>query len=171
MGGNIRVESRPGEGSTFIVILQLRQADDESPIEESKPVSVLSSLYGISILLLDDDIRQLRITGEMLKRLGADCTLCTTSRELISQIREKSYDVLLTDIQMPEMDGYKATQAIRNLTDKDKACIPIIAMTANAFQEDAEKCIAVGMNAHLAKPLDIEKVMITICHLVKKKNE
>mgnify|MGYP002419952237 CR=1 FL=1 len=75
--------------------------------------------------------------------------------------------MILMDIQMPKMNGYKATQAIRRLPDKDKACIPIIAMTANAFQEDAEKCIAVGMNAHLAKPLDIEKVMITICHLVK----
>ena len=72
MGGNIRVESRPGEGSTFIVILPLREADEKSPIEENEPVSVISRLNGISVLLLDDDIRQLHITGEMLKRLGAD---------------------------------------------------------------------------------------------------
>ena len=139
MGGNIRVESRPGEGSTFIVILPLRQADDESPIEESKPVSVLSSLYGISILLLDDDIRQLRITGEMLKRLGADCTLCTTSRELISQIREKSYDVLLTDIQMPEMDGLEMLQSIRK--DFQISHIPAIILTTKNAEDAKTKAI------------------------------
>ena len=68
-------------------------------------------------------------------------------------------------------DGYTATKEIRSLERSDSKTIPIIAMTANAFQEDAEKCIAVGMNAHLAKPLDIEKVMLTICHLVENKNE
>ena len=74
-----------------------------------------------------------------------------------------TYDLILMDIQMPNMDGYQAAKYIRHLNDKKKAEIPIIAMTANAFQEDAEKCIAVGMNAHLAKPLDIEKVEQTIC--------
>lgn len=74
-----------------------------------------------------------------------------------------TYDMILMDIQMPNMDGYEATRCIRHLQDIKKAEIPIIAMTANAFQEDAEKCIAVGMNAHLAKPLDIEKVEQTIC--------
>ena len=80
----------------------------------------------------------------------------------ITKMPVGTYDMILMDIQMPRMDGYKATQTIRNLPDKDKACIPIIAMTANAFKEDAEKCIAVGMNAHLAKPLDIEKMKKTI---------
>ena len=77
------------------------------------------------------------------------------------------FDVILMDLMMPVMDGYTATRKIRELERSDAKTVPIIAMTANAFQEDAEKCIAVGMNAHLAKPLDIEKVMITICHLVK----
>lgn len=76
---------------------------------------------------------------------------------------DKIYDMILMDIQMPNMDGYEATKCIRHLQDIKKAEIPIIAMTANAFQEDAEKCIAVGMNAHLAKPLDIEKMEQTIC--------
>ena len=78
-----------------------------------------------------------------------------------------TYDRMLVDIQMPNMDGYEATKCIRHLQDIKKAEIPIIAMTANAFQEDAEKCIAVGMNAHLAKPLDIEKVKQTICKQVR----
>ena len=76
---------------------------------------------------------------------------------------DKIYDMILMDIQMPNMDGYEATKCIRHLQDIKKAEIPIIAMTANAFQEDAEKCIAAGMNAHLAKPLDIEKMEQTIC--------
>ena len=81
-----------------------------------------------------------------------------------------TFDAILMDLMMPVMDGYTATKKIRSLEHSDAKTIPIIAMTANAFQEDAEKCIAVGMNAHLAKPLDIETVMITICHLVKKKD-
>ena len=76
---------------------------------------------------------------------------------------DKIYDMILMDIQMPNMDGYEATKCIRHLQDIKKAEIPIIAMTANAFQEYAEKCIAIEMNAHLAKPLDIEKMEQTIC--------
>lgn len=80
---------------------------------------------------------------------------------------DKIYDMILMDIQMPNMDGYEATKCIRHLQDIKKAEIPIIAMTANAFREDKEKCLAAGMNAHLAKPLDIEKVEQTICKQVR----
>lgn len=90
--------------------------------------------------------------------------------ELFKEKPTGTFDAILMDLMMPVMDGYTATKKIRSLERLDAKTIPIIAMTANAFQEDAEKCIAVGMNAHLAKPLDIEKVMITICHLVKKKD-
>ena len=73
-----------------------------------------------------------------------------------------TYDMILMDIQMPKMDGYKATQAIRNLPDKDKACIPIIAMTANAFEEDKRDAIAAGMNGHIAKPIQVDKLAVDI---------
>ena len=73
------------------------------------------------------------------------------------------------DIQMPKMDGYKATQAIRNLPDKDKACIPIIAMTANAFEEDKRKAIAAGMNGHIAKPIQIDKLLSTLKAILAEK--
>ena len=73
-----------------------------------------------------------------------------------------TYDMILMDIQMPKIDGYKATQAIRNLPDKDKACIPIIAMTANAFAEDKRKTMEAGMDAHLSKPLNVQELMDTI---------
>ena len=91
--------------------------------------------------------------------------------ELFNNNPVGTFDAILMDIMMPVMDGLEAARQIRTLNRKDTKEIPIIAMTANAFQEDAEKCIAVGMNAHLAKPLNIEKMMTTICHLVKKKNE
>lgn len=164
MGGNIRVESRQGEGSTFIVILPLRQADEKSPIEKSKPVSVISRLNGISVLLLDDDIRQLRITGEMLKRLGADCTLCTTSRELIARIREKSYDVLLTDIQMPEMDGFSILELLRSSNIDCANTIPVIALTARV--DDDVNYLSCGFAGCIRKPFSIDKLFAGISGII-----
>lgn len=164
MGGNIRVESRRGEGSTFIVILPLRQADEKSPIEESKPVSVISRLNGISVLLLDDDIRQLRITGEMLKRLGADCTPCATSRELIARIREKSYDVLLTDIQMPEMDGFSILELLRSSNIDCANTIPVIALTARV--DDDVNYLSCGFAGCIRKPFSIDKLFAGISGII-----
>lgn len=164
MGGNIRVESRRGEGSTFIVILPLRQADEKSPIEESKPVSVISRLNGISVLLLDDDIRQLRITREMLKRLGADCTPCATSRELIARIREKSYDVLLTDIQMPEMDGFSILELLRSSNIDCANTIPVIALTARV--DDDVNYLSCGFAGCIRKPFSIDKLFAGISGII-----
>ena len=79
-----------------------------------------------------------------------------------------TYDVILMDIQMPKMDGYKATQEIRNLPDKDKACIPIIAMTANAFEEDKRDAIEAGMNGHVAKPIQVDKLLSTLVEITMK---
>ena len=76
--------------------------------------------------------------------------------------------MILMDIQMPRMDGYKATQAIRRLPDKDKACIPIIAMTANAFEEDKREAIAVGMNGHITKPIQVDKLLSTLAEIMMK---
>ena len=129
-----------------------------------------SSLRGKHILLAEDNelnaeiaIAILEETGLIIDRVedGIQCV------DRIEQMPAGTYDMILIDIQMPNMDGYEATKCIRHLQDIKKAEIPIIAMTANAFQEDAEKCIAVGMNAHLAKTLDIEKVEQTICKQVR----
>lgn len=164
IGGNIRVESRRGEGSTFIVILPLREADKKSPIEESKPVSAISKLNGISVLLLDDDTRQLRITGEMPKRLGADCTLCTTSRELIARIRGKSYDVLLTDIQMPEMDGFSILELLRSSNIDCANTIPVIALTARV--DDDVNYLSRGFAGCIRKPFSIDKLFAGISGII-----
>ena len=80
-----------------------------------------------------------------------------------------TYDMIFMDIQMPKMDGYKATRAIRNLPDKDKACIPIIAMTANAFEEDKKDAMAAGMNGHMAKPIQVEQLLSMLAEMMYKK--
>ena len=79
-----------------------------------------------------------------------------------------TYNMILMDIQMPKMDGYKATQEIRNLPDKDKACIPIIAMTANAFEEDKRDAIAAGMNGHIAKPIQVDKLLAILAEIIRQ---
>ena len=79
-----------------------------------------------------------------------------------------TYHMILMDIQMPKMDGYKATRVIRNLPDQDKACIPIIAMTANAFEEDKREAIAAGMNAHIAKPIQVEQLLSTLAEIIRQ---
>ena len=110
-------------------------------------------------------MRNREIACELLSSRGLIVETACDGVEAFERFRQSKngyYELILMDIQMPNMDGYKATKCIRNLQDKRKAELPIIAMTANAFQEDAEKCIAAGMNAHLAKPLDIEKVKMTI---------
>ena len=97
--------------------------------------------------------------------MGGTVEIAENGRIALEKFRDHQpgyYDYILMDVQMPEMDGYKATQAIRNLPDKDKACIPIIAMTANAFTEDKRKTMEAGMNAHLSKPLNVPELMDTI---------
>ena len=89
----------------------------------------------------------------------------------IMQMPVGTYDVILMDIQMPKMDGYKATQEIRNLPDKDKACIPIIAMTANAFEEDKRDAIAAGMNGHIAKPIQVDKLLSILSEVIRQQEK
>lgn len=119
------------------------------------------SLRGKHILLAEDNELNAEIAIAILEETGLIIEWVEDGVQCVNQIEQMpagTYDMILMDVQMPNMDGYEATKCIRHLQDIKKAEIPIIAMTANAFQEDAEKCIAVGMNAHLAKPLDIEKV-------------
>ena len=136
----------------------LQQTERENRYSDKKVLLVEDNELNaeIAIAILEE-------TGLIIDRVedGIQCV------DRIEQMPAGTYDMILMDIQMPNMDGYEATKCIRHLQDIKKAEIPIIAMTANAFQEDAEKCIAVGMNAHLAKPLDIKKVEQTICKQVR----
>ena len=172
MGGSIQVESRQGIGTKFTVDLSFDMASKEEVYgsQDTIKTSAIHTIKGKRILIAEDNELNAEIAKTVLEDVGALVTRVEDGQQAVELFKEKpagTFDAILMDLMMPVMDGYTATKEIRSLERSDSKTIPIIAMTANAFQEDAEKCIAVGMNAHLAKPLDIEKVMITICHLVK----
>ena len=172
MGGSIQVESRQGIGTKFTVDLSFDMASKEEVYGSQNTIktSAIHTIKGKRILIAEDNELNAEIAKTVLEDVGVLVTRVEDGQQAVELFKEKpagTFDAILMDLMMPVMDGYTATKEIRSLERSDSKTIPIIAMTANAFQEDAEKCIAVGMNAHLAKPLDIEKVMITICHLVK----
>ena len=176
MGGSIQVESRQGIGTKFTVDFSFDIASKEEVYGNQNTMKSpeIHTIKGTRILLVEDNELNAEIAKTVLEDDGALVTRVGDGQQAVELFKEKptgTFDAILMDLMMPVMDGYTATKKIRSLERSDAKTIPIIAMTANAFQEDAEKCIAVGMNAHLAKPLNIEKMMTTICHLVKKKNE
>ena len=173
MGSSIDVKSELGKGTVFTLMLTQKKADENYYRQKSEKTDAADmeiSLHGKHILLAEDNDLNAEIAIAILEDTGLIIDRVEDGVQCVNQIEQMpagTYDMILMDIQMPNMDGYEATKCIRHLQDIKKAEIPIIAMTANAFQEDAEKCIAVGMNAHLAKPLDIEKVEQTICKQVR----
>ena len=167
MGGSIQVESRQGIGTKFTIDLSFDIALKEEVYgsEDTIESSAIHTIKGKRILLVEDNELNAEIAKTVLEDVGALITRAENGQQALELFKEKpagTFDVILMDMMMPVMDGYTATKKIRSLERSDAKTIPIIAMTANAFQEDAEKCIAVGMNAHLAKPLDIEKMKKTI---------
>ena len=173
LGGTIDVKSELGKGSTFTVTLKHRIADEgyytEKHVEELEKGSEI--LEGRNILLAEDNDLNAEIAEAILERAGLKIERVEDGIQCINQIMEMpagTYDMILMDIQMPKMDGYKATQAIRRLPDKNKACIPIIAMTANAFEEDKRDAIEAGMNGHVAKPIQVDKLLSTLVEITMK---
>ena len=167
MGGSIQVESRQGIGTKFTVDLSFDMASKEEVYGSRNAIktSAIHTIKGKRILIAEDNELNAEIAKTVLEDVGALVTRVEDGQQAVELFKEKpagTFDAILMDLMMPVMDGYTATREIRSLERSDSKTIPIIAMTANAFQEDAEKCIAVGMNAHLAKPLDIEKMKKTI---------
>ena len=167
MGGSIQVESRQGIGTKFTIDLSFDIALKEEVYgsEDTIESSAIHTIKGKRILLVEDNELNAEIAKTVLEDVGALISRAENGQQALELFKEKpagTFDVILMDLMMPVMDGYTATRKIRELERSDAKTVPIIAMTANAFQEDAEKCIAVGMNAHLAKPLDIEKMKKTI---------
>ena len=161
MGGSIEVESKLGEGTQFTIFMTCRIAAETdfagSPAEDG----AVMDFSGKRILLAEDNELNAEIAMEILKGMGLgvewaeDGDICL---ERMRQAGEGYYDLVLMDIQMPNRNGYQASEAIRNMDSLSKAGIPIVAMTANAFEEDKQNAYAAGMDAHLAKPIDIQKL-------------
>ena len=170
MNGTIEVTSKVGVGSTFIITIpfEIAPPPKEIPVEE-QPQDI--DIHGLHLLVAEDNELNAEIAETLLTDAGASVTMVKDGQQAVDKIKESkpgTFDAILMDIMMPVMDGLTATREIRAITRPDTKRIPIIAMTANAFQEDAQKCIAAGMNAHIAKPFQIEKVERTLVQYCKK---
>lgn len=169
MGGTIEITSKEGSGSQFVVTIPFEIAPPPADAPVLTPAAD-NSVQDLHLLLVEDNELNAEIAQMLLEDAGAKITVTRDGQQAVEQFQGNAhgtFDAILMDIMMmPVMNGYEATKAIRSLDRPDAKSIPIIAMTANAFQEDAERCIAAGMNAHIAKPLDIGKVKKVICEQV-----
>ncbi|WP_448923398.1 transporter substrate-binding domain-containing protein [Holdemanella biformis] len=174
LGGTIDVKSVLGKGSTFVVTLKYKLADEKYYLnKQEENCEVDNAIFnGKHILLAEDNDLNAEIAQTILERAGLFVDRVKNGIECVNRVIENpvgTYDVILMDIQMPKMGGYKATCEIRNLQDKAKACIPIVAITANAFEEDKKKAIDAGMDGHIAKPINIEDLFVVLTDIVNKK--
>ena len=168
MGGTIDVESELGQGSCFEVLIDLRIAEDRSvssTVQEEKNEQNDNIFQGMRFLCAEDNELNAEILTELLKIEGAECTICENGEEILKAFEQSApgdYDMILMDVQMPVMNGYEATKAIRRSSHELAKKIPIIAMTANAFSEDIQHSLAAGMNAHVSKPVEMKVLEKTI---------
>ena len=173
LGGTIDVKSVLGKGSTFVVTLKYKMADEKYYLDkqEENCEDDNTIFNGKHILLAEDNDLNAEIAQTILERAGLFVDRVKNGIECVNRVIENpvgTYDVILMDIQMPKMDGYKATCEIRNLQNKAKACIPIVAITANAFEEDKKKAIDAGMDGHIAKPINIEDLFVVLTDILNK---
>ena len=168
MGGTIDVESELGQGSCFEVLMDLKIAEDRTvalAVQEETDEQDGNILQGMRFLCAEDNEINAEILTELLKIEGAECTICENGEEILKAFEQSApgdYDMILMDIQMPVMNGYEATKAIRRSSHELAKTIPIIAMTANAFSEDIQHSFAAGMNAHVSKPVEMKMLEKTI---------
>jgi signal transduction histidine kinase/CheY-like chemotaxis protein len=166
MGGNITVNSAAGEGTEFVVELPCKIS---SVSEKAETLPEQQDFTGKRVLLAEDNEMNQMIAEAILTNVGLSVEIACDGTEAVEKMKTAPagyYDIILMDIQMPKMDGYEATKQIRALEDKKKASIPIVAVTANAFEEDRQTAMKAGMNGHLAKPYDIPAIMETLKELL-----
>lgn len=170
MGGSVTAESELGKGTKFTIILPHRIASEAENQSLQARDTALTDFSGKRVLLTEDNELNAEIAMELLSEMGLevewarDGDICVA---MVEQAEAGYYDLILMDIQMPNMNGYQAAEAIRKMAVPAKASIPIIAMTANAFEEDKQNAYSAGMDGHLAKPIDIPKLMETLAKLLK----
>ena len=168
MGGTIDVESEPGQGSCFEVLMDLKIAEERSvlPVSQIEKEELdVNILKGMRFLCAEDNELNAEILMELLKIEDAECTICENGEKILKTFEQSApgdYDMILMDVQMPVMNGYEATKAIRRSSHELAKTIPIIAMTANAFSEDIQHSLAAGMTAHISKPVEMKVLKKTV---------
>lgn len=173
MDGEIYVESELGRGSCFTLILEHKVVDATKVLKVSKENEINADriLSNKHVLLAEDNDLNAQIAMAILEMNGIEADRVEDSKQCVDQVEKmpvKTYDLILMDVQMPNMNGYEATKRIRKLQDVEKANIPILAMTANAFESDKKMALASGMNGHISKPIDIDKVKSEILSILTK---
>ena len=168
MGGTIDLESELGQGSCFEVLIDMRIAEERTialAAQEEIDEQDDNILQGMRFLCAEDNELNAEILMELLKIEGAECIICENGERVLETFEQSApgdYDMILMDVQMPVMNGYEATKAIRRSSHELAMTIPIIAMTANAFSEDIQHSLAAGMNAHVSKPVEMKVLEKTI---------
>lgn len=159
MGGEMWVDSQPGRGSTFHFTVRFRPAESivHTDASTTAQMKAMFDLTGMRVLLVEDNVVNQTVAGEVLRKLGCDVTIASNGREAVETFDDHRFDVILMDLQMPEMDGYEATRIIR--AKETSGRIPIIAQTAHAFAEDKAKCLDAGMDDHISKPISVSELL------------
>ena len=179
MDGEISVKTQEGEGSEFTVRLKLKisSADEKVSVaataadnENEQSADSAASFAGKRILLAEDNELNREIAVTILEGFGFEVVAVTDGSEALEHIVDSApntYDLVLMDVQMPVMDGYEASRLIRGLGNKQRAEIPIVAMTANAFEEDRRRAKAAGMDGFITKPINLDEIVITLGEILK----
>ncbi|MBQ6029455.1 MAG: response regulator, partial [Treponema sp.] len=177
MGGTIKCDSAPGEGTTFTIYIDLEVLEanigDETPVEEKKERELID-LAGKKILLVEDNALNQEISRRVLQKNGMEVTIAENglvALDRFSESEEGFFDLVLMDVMMPVMGGIESARLLRKIEREDAKTIPIVALTANAFQEDIQKCLNAGMNTHLSKPINPTLLIQTISDLISAKQE
>ena len=171
MNGTIEISSEEGVGSTFVITLPFEVMENTGPVLQPKEGNE-ATIHGLRLLLAEDNELNAEIAQMLLEDEGAIVTIVADGRQAVEEFQNNppgTFDAILMDVMMPVMDGLTATREIRALPRPDAKTIPIIAMTANAFAEDAQKCLEAGMTAHLAKPLEMKKAVAIMARCCRPK--
>ncbi len=168
LGGTIRIESEQGKGTRVTIRLECRIAPETEPPEPSAARPEAEPHAVKHILLAEDNDLNAEIAMELLKMAGYEAERAENGKVCVEKLQAGCYDAVLMDVQMPEMNGYQATQAIRQLDDPEKRAVLIVAMTANAFEEDRQKALAAGMDGFISKPVDLKQLKATLAGLQLK---